>query len=201
MSINSDDVFKRFSDIVNPNILPFLTESIADQEDSKKLESVIKFLIKTVPIADDFTVLLANQLRYAFRVVLQLKTNNKVFEALVSYVFKNGDKNLIEAHMLVWREIDSILDTDPEIFSSYYPTVPSPFLDSIIQKAFQKQQSISNYKKLLMIEQRTASNGVYYRVNIEAVSGALYEVVLFWAPEIDSVEIQKYEILSNGYDL
>ncbi len=119
----------------------------------------------------------------------------------MSYVFKNGDKNLIEAHMLVWREIDSILDTDPEIFSSYYPTVPSPFLDSIIHKAFQKQQSISNYKKLLMIEQRTATNGIYYRINIEAVSGALYEVVLFWAPEIDSVEIQKYEILSNGYDL
>ena len=52
-----------------------------------------------------------------------------------------------------------------------------------------------------LIRAFTNISGVYYRVNIEAVSGALYEVVLFWAPEIDSVEIQKYEILSNGYDL
>lgn len=166
LSLDAGEVLKRFSGIADPNLLPFLTESAPDQEDPKKLESVVKFVIKTVPVADDFTVLLANQLRYAVRVVLQLKKDSRVFEALVSYVFKKGDKSQIEAQMLVWRQLDSVLDADVDIFSSYYSVLPSPFLESVIQKAFDKQQSISKYKRIVMVEQKIAIDGIYFRINI-----------------------------------
>jgi hypothetical protein len=52
---------------------------------------------------------------------------------------------------LVWREIDSVLNVDLDIFSKYYSPIPSPFLENVIQKAFSKQESISKYKKLLRI--------------------------------------------------
>lgn len=108
-------------------------------------------MIKVAPISDDFVVLLANQIRYAVRIIIRLNKDNRIFEGLVSYLYKKGDKNNVEPQLLVWREIDSVLNVDLDIFSKYYSPIPSPFLENVIQKAFSKQESISKYKKLLRI--------------------------------------------------
>lgn len=180
-----------------------LTESFVDKEQSQssQIKDIVVFIMKTSKISDDCTVLLVSQLQYAVRVVLRINTNSKIFEGLVSYIYKKGDKKNIEPQLLVWREIDSVDNADPDIFSSYYRIIPSPFLENAIQTTFANQQSISKYNRLLMIEQKIAFNGIYYRLNIESKNKAFFEVIIFWVPDTDFFEIQKYEILSNGYEI
>lgn len=42
-------------------------------------------------------------------------------------------------------------DADPDVFSTYYTALSSPFLEGVVKKAFARQQNVSNYKRIIRV--------------------------------------------------
>lgn len=122
---------------------------------------------------------------------------------MLTYTYKNGNKNTSEVELLSWNRITSILDIDSRVWSKYYflqTDEVNAQLSELIAKAFKKQETIAKFEKIIQVEKRPSFDGVYYRILLQTVTGFKYQVIFFWIPETDFLEILKYELASNGYD-
>jgi hypothetical protein len=80
----------------DPALIPFLTASYDTDLAQNKMFDIITFVIDQTAITQQFTVVLINQIRYAVRIVLVISETNEIYEALVSYTYKNGDASTAE---------------------------------------------------------------------------------------------------------
>ena len=59
---------------------------------------------------------------------------------------------------------------------------------------------MKQYKKLVKVEKKVTFDGVYFRIDLESSDAFMYEIVLFWIPESDYLDLVRYVLLTNGYD-
>jgi hypothetical protein len=62
----------------------------------------------------------------------------------------------------------------------------------LILRAFKNQESISRFKQIVIIDKKATFDGIYYQVVLDSLSSVRYQIVLYWIPEIDYLEILKY---------
>lgn len=97
-----EQFLEKVADISDPALIPFLT---ASKNTNPQIETLVNYLIDKVKIANNFEVVLINQIKYGVRLVLQTD-DNKFFEAILT-----SDSSAPQ--LLSWRRISTVSDVNP----------------------------------------------------------------------------------------
>lgn len=88
------------------------------------------------------------------RLVLRTTNTKKLFESVVAYVYRNGDRATAELELLSWRQLNSLSDIDADAFNRYYSlsTISeNTSLKNLIINSFRNQEDVKKYQRLVKI--------------------------------------------------
>lgn len=154
---------------------------------------MVRFIIEKVKITGDFTIVLINQIKYGIRLILQMKEDHKLFEAVVT-----SDNQAPE--ILVWRRISVIGDADPDVFTQYFRINPDEDVKNLVRGIFTGDDMIRRFKDIISAEKKVSFDGIYYRVVLESTTSNKFLVKFYYIPDKKYTEIIHYELINNNFD-